>query len=206
MKRFVVLFLTLILCVSVLAVPAFAAEPDEYIFEIFEPVSLYADYEFFPTGSTYTSAACQHRLPEGLYDVYVFDFDDGDGFVLLCDSVTVDYSYLHEMEDATVPYSLSLVDLDGYTYELCIYDMYDVYGVTMLALFHEDTTLEIMVTVKFVPVDTGSLSLSDYISPDILGNVLTEVIAVLPIAILVLVAYIAIRKGIFFLLSFLNKS
>ena len=148
MKRIFFLLVALILCVSVLAVPAFAAEPDEYIFEVFEPVSLYSDYEFFPIGSSYTSAACEHRLPEGSYDVYVFDDNEQR---LFCGSVTVDYSYLHEVEDVTFPYSLSLVDLDGSTYELYIFDVYDVFGVTMLGLVTEGTSIKIMTTVKFVP-------------------------------------------------------
>lgn len=60
--------------------------------------------------------------------------------------------------------------------------------------------------LTFISADSGSIHLTDYISAETLPNVFNEIISLLPIALGVLVGYIAIRKGISYLKSFLHNS
>lgn len=145
-------------------------------------------------------------LPEGTYNVE-FRFE-GDGQIIsvpsyapveITYSSNIDFSYYFEG-------GILVTEADGTQVQPYLY-ICSLDGGSSIYRIVSDGVDFLMpgYFVVFTPV-YESPSLTDYITADTPLNVLNEVISLLPIALGVIVGYIAIRKGISYLQSFLHNS
>lgn len=205
MKRVLPFFAVLCLVLSLIFVPVQAA--DSYVFEYdlesAEPYLLDGAY-----------------IPEGIYDVQLcFTIDS-----------SIDYS-ISSIDPIMIVYESTVVD--GASVSVCefTFDVINSVGDTsILAIicgafsdmsysaiafnssyndsFKPLDPVSFNATsgyVVFTPVDTIP-TLSGFVDSDVMSGVLDQVVVLLPIVLGVLVAYIAVRKGISFLCDFLSRS
>lgn len=205
MRRIVLLFLALVLCLSLLAVPALAAENQEYIFELVPPFSLYGDFVFAGDGQM---ALYEGYVPEGSYYLYLSVPESSDWELFFDSPISVDYSLTNDtLLEEPFTYSCSLVYPDEiYSPEIWITDTYGSHGFSAFLIFSfkgaENLTGGF---IKLVPVNSSS-RLCDIVSSDMLSGSIDEIVQLLPIVLVVIVAFIGIRKGISFLLQFLRSA
>lgn len=182
-----------VLLITALSVPAFAAT--SYTFYGTESGCAFGEF-LIPEGKYIISSASEEEnwissLP---IDIQYSAWDDG----FICERlVTLSNGY------------------DSLNLYVCILtDPYFItYWVNDQPFFAEGDSTEYSVekflydglSITFTPV-YESPSLADYVTADTLPNVLNEIISLLPLVLGVLVGYIAIRKGISYLQSFLHNS
>ena len=201
MKRFISVFLLLAFCLSVPLV-AFAAEPEEYIFEMMPPVSMLDDYDFIREATFY--CAYDGVLPEGVYDVFLFDNRD---LIQADSSVIISYSYDSGLPVAvfTIPFVYNGYPV-SFSCTLADYTSNDGSSVLFPELVGDDSfSLPEGSYIKFVPKDFD-ISLTDYVSSDSLAPLLDEIVVLLPVVMVVIVGYIAIRKALQWLQGVLHNS
>lgn len=171
MKRLFPIAIVLLFCIG-MSVPAIAAEPQEYIFEIMPPISLLGDFNFNTDGDL--SAFYEGQIPEGLYNVYIYE---DDSLILASLSpISVKYSWVQIngvdflTSCSTVPYS------DGMSYNTYVTDALDYYGLTLFELGDlNGLGVYVGTSVKFVSVEETTLSsgeITDIIHADLFGSFL----------------------------------
>lgn len=188
MKRFIAVLAVFALFLCLVPVPAQAAET--YVFTYDESLK-------WPT--------CDSIVPDGLYDVSLYIVEPDGLFLYTCSVSPVELVFNDPFSESffvspIIFYSEQYDDLFEclivpQTYEGRYYfffsdgkdDIFDSY---------EDFAF-ILTRVE----ESGSPSLSDVVDTDVLGGVLDQVASLLPVVLVVIVAYIALRKGIRFLRS-----
>ena len=201
MKRFFVLFVAVLFCASVLVVPVFASDPTEYVFEFMPDIALYRDFFFTGEGDV---AFYEGRLPEGTYNFFVLS--DGVWLPFGASPVTVQYS----QEDVQNGFWFCLTKVyleDGSRYTVMFADTYDLLGASAFALNSLQGSVALDGEIfKLVPVGGSSVSISDYVSSDILSGVLDNVLALVPACLFVVISYLGIRKAVVFLRDVLHAA
>lgn len=188
-----------VLLMMTLSIPTFAAT--EYVFEF--------DYEH----NAYFMAG---HLPEGKYRLLPSDFThEFDGVLnaihFEIDDV-IDVKYCTESDDFSFQQYVTVCAIGDPFVDLSSASALFVVGIlgdsTLAGFVFDDSSISLNVpSLRLVPVDSSPTpSLSDYITADTIPNVLTEVVSLLPLALGALVSFIAIRKGISYLQSFLHSS
>ena len=201
MKRFFVLFVAVLFCASVLVVPVFASDPTEYVFEFMPDIALYRDYVFTREGE---KAFYEGRLPEGTYNAFIFS--DGGWLPFGISPVTVQYS----MEDVQYGFRYCFTDVsfaDGSRITFLVADTYDLIGASVFVVYSFEGRVALDgLMFKLVPVGGSSVSISDYVSSDILSGVLDNVLALVPACLFVVISYLGIRKAVVFLRDVLHAA
>ena len=192
MKRLFSLLGVLVLFLGFMVLPAFAAESF-----VIDGSGMNGQYPFL--------------IPNGDYMVYAA-FDSSGGISLRGSTrtpVAVRYELVTESYGAT--YEFARVSLL----------LYDSSGSSMpldLALFYYDNAMQVLVvnpetsktqpfvadsgstmSLTFVPFENAAPTLSGVVDSDMIGGVLEQVTSLLPVVLVVIIGYIAIRKGIAFL-------
>ena len=193
-RRFVSLFMVLILAVPLLLVGVSAADDvsDRYVFQ-------YVDSGVF---------VCSVPLPPGCYSLSFLDFDFGtiyvsydlefDGFLVSLHQ----FVFTDDVGDSDVSLAIcsNLDDdsgaieffLDGFPFDL--------------GHLESDPAVDLsdpFFCFVFVPFEVG---LSSYLSPDSFSIAMDEVLLLIPVVLGVTVSYIGIRKGIAWLTQVLRNS
>ena len=186
--------------------PAMAAEPQEYVFEIMPPMSLLDDFNFNTDGEL--SAFYEGPIPEGLYNVYIYEDDSLILASLSPISVKYSWSQIDGVDFltscSTVPYS------DGMSYNSYVVDALDYYGLTLFELGTPNYVgVYVGTSVKFVSVKETTLpagKFADLINADTLATSFDCLISLLPVVLAVIVGYIGLRKAIAWLMSVMRSS
>ena len=210
MKRLFSVFMVLILCLA-MAVPAFASEQEEHIFEIMPSISMLADFDFLPDSQIASVGVCEGFVPEGDYAVYIIFENE-----VLCSSISpvsiryvIDDSNDCYVADFNVTFYEYSID-DVFTLGGRLYDFYDSLGSTILGFYLLDDSESVFpitdgVCVRLVEIN-NSTQLSDFIIADNFMVLLDQLVSMLPVILAVLVGCIGLRKAIALLLDVLRSS
>lgn len=180
-----------VLLITALSVPTFAATSYEIIVEEYELGSFCLRYPGI--------------FPEGTYNLTTQLYEDDQQLDL--GHVTVSYEYSDGFFISQFECS---IEEDGQKFPVTFVASYlDIKSSSLYTnfAFSFDGASLLPYCIILESLNNDPIpSLTDYITAETLPNVLNEVISLLPIALGVLVGYIAIRKGIAYLQSFLHNS
>lgn len=188
-----------VLLITALSIPAFAA----------------TSYVFSPPDSGYFYGE-EFRLPSGRYHIKSsFSYEGISYSLFTLEPVLISYTALDfngEHYDSAFLIDIPLeVEFDFLPDADCI-ELFgscvpwgDSYLTILRPSLDGNPVAYLGATIEFIPVGP-SISLSDYLSADTLPAIFNEITALLPIALGVIVGYIAIRKGIAYLQNFLHSS
>lgn len=187
-----------VLLITALSIPAFAG----------------TSYTFFPTGADYYGE--NFVLPSGAYHINSsFSYGGSDYRFSTVDPVFVSYGPIEfpseSFDNACLinipilidqPFFPGAKSIDLF---ICTYSLDGDQLTVLLPSIDGNSVSHIGATIEFIPT-SPTISLSDYLPADTLPAVLNEVLSLLPLALGVLVGFIAIRKGIAYLQNFLHSS
>lgn len=195
MKRFVLLFLTAVLCFSLLVVPAFAEETYRFSFDISS--NLYVDH------------AVGLVLPEGKYNISFNVITENGLFSAISTSpVYVSYPFFNDgfWSSPKLTHDFCL-DAASSSFDL-VFDHDNSSG--RIFVYFDDQVLSdgdfSSCSEVFIVATPVSSVLSDVVDETVYGEVFTEILSILPAVLGVLVAFIAIRKGVSFTFSFVSEA
>lgn len=204
MKRVLVVCLALALILPVLAVSALAAT--SHVFYPMESVSVLDDTSSDFFGKGFYSFVIDSLLPDGLYNISIIRGSTVTYYTP--DPVAISFSggspLTFSQDVAFLASGSRLVDLgvrlsygdDGGTY-LSIFE----YGAQMTTLDADYIRFDLVETAESAPA-----FLSAVVTPEMLDGVLGQVVALLPVVLVVIVGYIALRKGVAYIRSVLKKA
>lgn len=211
MKRFLCVFLSVLLLLPLFFIPVFAAADKEYLFERFEiPVALDV-FPFFPNDSLVY--IYEGYLPEGLYTIDGSFTPSFAGYSVDIPGVHfVQYEYIEgdDLEGYAAPLSLSftlydpsgdVMSIDSGEVVVFVQDL-DSEPFTMLAFTGSDEFTFIFDSCKFVSYDQGNGLIGDFLEDP--NNVFNPIISILPVVIPVVVSFVGTRKVISWLRSKLS--
>lgn len=200
MRRLLCLLVCLALLLPALAVTAFAST--NYVFYPYEPVAFYGgDFDFSAVPEDASWYVYDGVLPEGHYSVTItgelFDTDV---------SVIIDEFYFDGIRYEGVVTGQLYAD-GSYAYDEYFPVHISIrYGLTVLILdfseLYTDNT-EFPLVEFMVKTD---LSLSNFLSGDILQGLLDYIWVLIPVTLSVLAGYIGIRKGISWLMRIMRSA
>ena len=211
MKRFLCVFLSVMVLLPLLFLPVLAAADNEYLFERFEiPVALDV-FPFFPNDSLVY--IYEGYLPEGLYTIDGSFTPSFVGNRLDIPGVHfVQYEYIagDDLEGYAAPLSLSLTlyhpsgeVMNTVSGEVVVFvqDL-DSEPFTMLIFAGSDEFTFVFDSFKFISHDQGNGLIGDFLEDP--NNVFNPIISILPVVIPVAVSFFGIRKAISWLRSKLS--
>ena len=198
MKRIFPVFLSLVLVFSFMLVTVSASES---IFlnsdDCFEYIGLYC----FPT-----------LVPEGKYSAVLTDFS-GESFIIepfevLYEPIVYEGLDLCFSSAVVTPFECYGTLFNRIEFG---YNMVDGNYVTFARLGHYSNpnsglSVAPSSSLELIPISSSAAPLSAVVDGDMMSGVLDQVVSLLPVVLGILVAYIAIRKGIGFLRGFLAGS
>lgn len=211
MKR-VLRVLLVALIVPVLLIPAHAGTG--YVFERFDPdsIMLFGSFDFtaYPADHVFVYEGI---LADGLYTVSFVSESGSAGSLDSLGPFQVVFLY-DENEDLWYSSSvLSIPMLDssgsvvGYVDAALVFAIFDGTTVSFLELGGSLADVDAYSYMTLTPVGSDPVpSLVDYVSADSMSAVLSEIVALLPVILTVLVGYVAVRKGISWIHGFISKT
>ena len=197
MKRFFLFFVSLILVVSAVSFSVLAAET--YFFD----TSTFVETSGF--------GGFRYDLPEGRYTM-TFHIPDSEEIPIPGgDYVSEPFDVLFEGSDFLIRCPVAPVFTDDtlsqFKFYLCYYSSNPEILVVQVPEGEEFSIYDGSLPFTLTRVDLPSTSsLSDLVDTDMVSGVLDQVVELLPVVLVVIVGYIAIRKGIDYLRSFLASS
>ena len=194
MKRFFALFVVLIFMVSAMCIPVFAA-------------GLY-QLEGHPemNGSVYFWDFYLDYLEFGYYDIDLYNSENE----LIASSVSP-WHYSSPFDFVYVPVVQTLFNGQSVDdrYEICIAGGSDhLVEVSNPVHSFADDPFARKLTIVFKPVSGSSspVGLSSVVTSDMLSGALGQIVALLPAAVVCIVAFVGIRKGISFLQQIMHSA
>lgn len=186
MKHKLIVFLSFILIVSILAVPAFAADSSVY------------EFHFVGTSSDAHLFSLENVVPEGFYVISFYSPSFGMVFDSL-EPVEISYAYNAD-NDFLLNYqsfssALFLYEGENIEFEFGLFTDKSSYSFAGIGLNVQEGFFEDVI-LTLTPV---SPSLSAVVNSDMMSGVLDEIVALLPAVLAVIVGFIAIRKGVSFI-------
>ena len=205
MKRLCSIIMVLLLCLA-MAVPVFAAEQQEYVFELMPSISMFDSFDFVhDDGRLFLY---EGRLPEGMYEVtYFWPTDSGVVPVVLDEPIYVNYSTELEGFMSSVHCFTFSGSFGTASFDVVLADSFSELGASVMVTFIDFPSDSPLGDPYFVFTSVeSSLKLADYFNADTLAATLDHLIALLPVVLSVIVGYIGLRKAIGWLLSVLRSS
>ena len=203
MKRLCSIIMVLLLCLA-MAVPVFAAEQQEYVFELMPSISMLGSFDFVYDGGSFYY---EGRLPEGMYQVTFCWYPSSVvSFNVMDEPVCINYSTEFEGFFASVHCFTLSNAIETVSFDFFLVDSYSELGASVLLCdFPVDSTSYGNPYFVFTPIE-NSWKLADYFNVDTLAATLDHLIALLPVILSVIVGYIGLRKAIGWMLSVLRSS
>ena len=203
MKKHLLVVFTILLVLSILSVPVFAAEKqEEYVFDSVDKIA-----DFMPPGNyimTVERDGRKETMPIAFKEVSRKESEDSYTYILQSGSVP----FLEEIFAAEQMDSLHLI--------VCVRSpsQSQHIGATLGLTSSDGRSAQGLYGdyyFSFVPVDSSgsgasSISLADYISSESFSSLLDQIISLLPVVLAVIVGYIALRKAIAWLMSVMRSS
>lgn len=182
MRRIFPVLVSLVLVFSLIAVPAWAAEP--FVFEY--------DDSFEAWVSSVDS------IPSGSYNLTIVDRDSSFSSISPFD---LNFERAEDSGGNAIFYASSSVDFEGGflpTVQVVYSDGLSIIGCEGVG--------SVTAVYYLIPCVDEAPSLSGVIDSEMMSGVLDQVVSLLPVVLVTIVAFIATRKGISFLRGFLAGS